>query len=246
MKKLILVIELIVMLVVTVWVAAVYGSAVGAISLVGFTITLLFLNAGYLADHFSTLKVFQFEAKLNNTTEKTDKLQSFLLLYVKNELEALDTNRGIYTVLNGFSVVGIDKPSKHRFDFETPDQYEALLRIMKLVKVLDVSDEELSEMIFAKRIKILSEYNRMFDFIIKSYLDSFKSVTVEEVEKDYGIVPHLLAISKIIGDYSSNKIVNYLALNDIYKQLLSEKGDRDYLNRIWLTTIDSIHKLLDD
>jgi len=218
------------------------GLGVGYLSLICVVAAAIFFNI----DSFSSFKVFQIEAKLNKTTEKTDRFDAFSIVYVKDELESIKTRAEGASVrdvaqMKSFDF-GQDKPPYH-FDLSYTSSCIEVIRIKRVVKVLDVSDKDTLSILNKLEIENALDLQDSFELTIQSYLapDEKKAFEHSEALQKF---PEVRELNSIFDSFKISETFDFDRLDEMKQHLESVSGDTDYLSTTWQSLVDVLHMLL--
>ncbi|EQM54827.1 hypothetical protein N692_11015 [Lactiplantibacillus plantarum EGD-AQ4] len=220
----------------------IYGLKFGYFSLFCVALASIFFNL----DSFSSFKVFQIEAELSKTAEKTDRLDSFSILYVKNELESIKTRADSPSArdvakLESFSF-GQDKPSYH-FNLSYTASCIEVIRIKKIIKILDISDKDTLSLLEKLEMKNALELQDSFELTIQSYKtpDAKRAFEHSEALQKFSEDREL---SAIFDSFKASGTFDFDRLAKLKQHLESLPGDEEYLSKNWQSLVHVMSMLL--
>lgn len=197
------------------------GIFVCGVMIVGF----IFLNI----DLFKSFGFGSIKAELLDTKEQVEQLNNFILVYLKNEVKALD---------EGITYSFLDSGRKNK-EFTTTDSYDSFKRVYYLYKtIVKKSDKELENLIFEQQKKVLSEYTEIFDVTIQTYLKSYSRFL--RSADNLRVVPQLANVYTILENFSHTRKIHFEKLDACFQELLKLNGDKAYLTRNWNKCVQSI------
>ncbi len=219
-----------------------YGLEFGYLALFCTALAGIFFNL----HSFSSFEVFKIKAKLNETSDKTDKLNEFSILYVQNELASIETRADSASVrqvaqMESFHI-GPNKPPYH-FKLTYANSCIDLLRVKNIVKILDIRDKETLSLLNKLEIKNALELQDSFELTIQSYMAPNEKEPFEHSEALQKFSEDR-ELSTIFDSFKVSGTFNFERLEKLKKQLEHLPGDKEYLSKNWQSLVRVLNMLL--